>query len=466
MPNLENRGQRLSLEAIESSSEIQTWLDQFSSDQQSVAKVLLSRLCFVSRDEFSDWLSYAVKQLPTGKIYALFSVRKLDDGVTSLWDSDGRPVGRPGTALGSEDLVYSLISKLVRQNKDYLLDHPALTILKNKKIKDYVLIDDSIGSGDRVSGFVNAMLKSPTFLSWWSYGWVKIHVISYARQRQAELKIIKNIRGSDHGIRRIRKSSKISFSSGVVYDRCWPQEQWGENFEQIFSLCRGVTQISSGMRMGYGGVMTNIVFHHSVPNNLPGVIWCDTKKWKGLMPGRAMPDWLQDLLNQRPNETVTQGTPLPNELLRLLSLVKRGVRSTQSLSIRLNVDHEYALKMIRHAMTLNLLTPEVRLTPTGRDQLKKLNPIDPLPSWDRGLYIPHSWCAGRATVQPPTDEGLAPLRLADSAEASANADGDVGQASLERSDAKAASPPLSVMLHDPSMSREDHDTDGPLGLKG
>ncbi len=44
-------------------------------------------------------------------------------------------------------------------------------------------------------------------------------------------------------------------------------------------------------------------------------------------------------------------------------------------------------------------------------------------------------------------------------------DGEVGQASLEKTDAKAAPPPFSIMLNKPAKTRNYHDTDGPEGSK-
>uniref|UniRef100_UPI0035644934 phosphoribosyltransferase-like protein n=1 Tax=Sneathiella sp. TaxID=1964365 RepID=UPI0035644934 len=346
-----------------------------------------------------------------------------------------------------------------------LLNHPSLGPLKVKKVRSYVLIDDSIGSGDRVSGFINAMLKHPTFLSWWSFGWIKIHIISFARPRESESKIIKNIRGSDHGTRKFRKSSKIDFTSEVTYDTGWLESRWGENYRAIVDICEKRAEISRWECFGYGDVMANIAFYHSVPDNLPGVLWCHHEKWQGLMPSRAMPDWLLRLLVRPPADPTTKTGIIFDELMNLLKLVKRGVRSTKNMAIRLNVDHRYAIDLISHATEQGLLTSEVRLTATGLDRLKQSNRGDALPSWDHSLYIPSSWCAGRATVQPPIQKKLASLGSADSAQVSAFADGGVGQTSLERSDAKAASPPSSVMLQLPAVSRENHDTDGPLGSK-
>lgn len=454
----------LSPAKIDASSEIQDWLSQFPEGQKTTAKLLLSRLQFVSRDVYSAWLQRVVAELPSGKIYALYSVRKLVEGLP-LWNEVGEIVARPGDSLGSEDLVYSLVANLARANPQTLLDHSSLVELRSKQVHNYLLIDDSIGSGDRVAGFINAMLSHPTFLSWWSFGFIKIHVVSFARPREAEAKIIAKIKGSDHGMRKFRKSSKVDFTSEMVYETDWLEGRWGENYQQVIQLCRSQTKIPKWARLGYGEVLANIVFYHSVPNNLPGSLWFTNEKWQGLMLGRTVPDWLLTLFDQPPLVASEGATSKSDEVIQLLALVKRGVRSSRSIAARLSVDHKYAAGLIGSAQEMGLLTPQVRLTTAGLDRLKQADSTFALPVWDRSLYIPSSWCAGRATVQPSTDEGLVSHWLADSVEVSASTDGDVGQTSLERSDAKAATPPFSVMSHLPSVSRERHDTDGPIGPK-
>lgn len=203
--------QGLSVAAIEESQQIQCWLDQFDERRRHTAQMLLTRLRFVSRDDFSWWLQRAVAQLPAGERHALYSVRKLDENNNQFWDSSGAPAFRSSKTLGSEDLVYSVISGLVRDHQGRLLDHPPLNDLKNEKIRNYVLIDDSIGSGRRVSDFINAMLANPRFLSWWSFGWIKITILSFARSRQAERVIVSRLPGSDHCMRSFPKSKKNKF---------------------------------------------------------------------------------------------------------------------------------------------------------------------------------------------------------------------------------------------------------------
>lgn len=459
---------KLSVMAVESSPKIRDWLSQFPDDKQITAKMMLCRLNFVSRDTYSEWFRKVIAALPTGETHALYAVRKLREDETDLWSEEGTVASRPGTSLGSEDLVYSLISNVVRADPSRLLDHPSLAVLRKAKVHDFVLVDDSIGSGDRVSGFINVMLNHPTFLSWWNYGFIRINVISFTRTRESESKIIAKIRGSDHSKRKYPKSSKIEFTSEVVYSTDWIESRWGENYRDILDLCRDQTKVKKWARLGYGDVMANTVFHHSVPNNLPGVVWFQNEKWNGLFPGRALPDWLLALLDehyQRSNSSASTKADVPEDIKQLLVLVKRGIRRTTSLASRLNCDHKFAMGLLARATELGLVSEHGRLTPVGLDLLKQENTLQALPTWDRSLYIPTSWCAGRATIQPPVSEELAPVDLADSVEAFTSADGDVGQASLEGSDAKAATPPFSVMPQTPTKTRKRHDTDGPPGSK-
>jgi hypothetical protein len=103
----------LSSASIEASPEIQHWVAQFPEGIRTIAKTMLSHLKFVSRDVYSAWLRRVVTNLPEGRTYALYSVRKLGDGL-QLWSDDGEIVERLGASLGSEDLVYSLVANLNR----------------------------------------------------------------------------------------------------------------------------------------------------------------------------------------------------------------------------------------------------------------------------------------------------------------------------------------------------------------
>lgn len=384
----------LSPAKIDSSPEIRDWLSQFPAESQPLAKLLLSHLKFISRDDYSRWVIQTILSfLDKESTFALYSVRKLNIPKTSpyYWGENKEAIYRPGTSQGSEDLVYSLISNLVRQNSKFLLDHPSLDELKDKKVRNYILIDDSIGSGDRVSEFINSMLKHPTFFSWWNFGWINIHIVSFSRFHEAEKKIIMNISGKDNAKQKIRKSSKIKFYSELVYYQSWIKSRWGENYEQLIELCKNKTQIPSWAKLGYRKVFSDIIFYHSVPNNTPGIIWFVAPNWKPLMPQRSVPTWLVNLLEM--NDKINISAPISDEFLNILRLIKRGIKKPSSISQRLAVDIKYANNLLSHIKNMGFTDENTRLTHRGLNFLHKKRNIN-LPSWDNSMYIPKSWCAG------------------------------------------------------------------------
>lgn len=382
----------LSVEMIESSSDINEWLSQFDNDKRPTAKTMLAKLVFVTRDVFSNWLINTIDQLSTDSLSALYSVRKLESSNLMFWNDDGVPVLRSEQSLGSEDFVYSLISNIVRANSDKFLEHPSLEFLREKKVRNYILIDDSIGTGDRVSDFINSMLKNPTFLSWWNYGWINITIISFSRTEASKKNIINKIKGSNHSIRKYPTSSKINLKSKYVYDEKGYDSRWGSDYREIIRLCEEQHQISIFYSLGYGKVFSNLIFSHSVPDNIPGVLWVNGDGWKPLMPERALPIWLINLLNSGSTNLTNSLYPLSPELFQLLKLISIGLRRNSSISIRLNLDSSYVNELIEHAINIGLITSEVRLTKLGRDKLIEYQSTLELPIWDNSMYIPSSWC--------------------------------------------------------------------------
>lgn len=455
----------LSVNSIENSSQINEWLSLFDESEKPIAKTLLTKLRFVSRDDYSHWLRQTIENFDPKATHALYSVRKLNDGKIKhpFWDTNGVPFVRPHKSQGSEDLVYSLISNIVRANPSNFYDHPSLHKLKEENIRNYILIDDSVGSGDRVSDFINNMLDNPTFLSWWSLGWIKLTIVCFAIPDSSKNKIIGKIRGSDHGLRKYPKSSKISFVSHFVYNKSWLSQRWGDKFREIIELCKNKKKVQNWARLGYGDILSNLVFYHSVPNNIPGILWFQNTKWQGLMPGRAIPSWLIDLLQTQENGSHSgKNHTLSEDLLTLLVMSKKGVRRPSSIALRLGVDTKYASELIRRAKNFGLLTDKGRLTKTGLNKLVQSKISSKLPSWDYSMYIPSSWCADQENIQPSADTSDLST---DSAKVEAFADGDAGEVSLGRSDAKAAEPPFNSVPQEPSEPREMHGTDGPKGSK-
>jgi hypothetical protein len=341
----------------------------------------------------------------------VYSVRKLADSQGYLWDNSGLVVERRGSSLGSEDLVYSLIASATR-SRDSLFDHPSLAVLREHRIRNILLIDDSIGSGKRVSDFIRATMAPRTFCSWWSFGFIRFHILSLARTRESEKAILHATPGSNHGKRVHPKSLKVNFASDIVYSKESLRERWGDGYQAISDLCDSTTAIRREYRRGFGKVMANIVFDHSVPNNIPGVIWYRGDRWSPLFPGRALPDWVLEALDgssapggAAEDGRVTQASPM---MIRLLHLIKRGVRRESTIALRMDADNDLIRSLIGAAQASGFITSHNRITEPGVSLVRRAGGSGADIEVDRSLYVPRSWCTGRATVQPSASQQTDP----------------------------------------------------------
>lgn len=461
---------QLSYNMIKDSPEITNWLSQFKESDRGAAISLLLHLRFVTRDSYSNWVSTKINSLHFDQKCALYAVRKFPNEPKCFWDEATKVVLRPGVSLGSEDLIYSIVSNITRSNPNTFFDHPSLMVLKEQRIRNIVLLDDAIGSGKRVSGFIKSMMDKRTFGSWWSSGFIRFYIVAFARTREAEKFIIKKTPGSDHGKRKYPKSTKFSFVSEIVYGKEWLTQRWGKQYQGILDLCDSQNKVPLKWKRGYGEVMSNIVFYHSVPNSIPGILFCANNGWTPLFPGRSLPKWLCSLLDDQniPNRHSLKRNErfqlsVSSEARQLLALIKHGIRNRSILALRMDCDIKLVEAILQNVKCAGLVSSACRLTETGRSLVireARSKGQKGIQEFDRSLYIPKAWCANRVTVQPPVRREAPSHEQADPAKCYL-AGGEVGQASLERTDAKAALPPMNVMTQLPSWPRKGHDVYGP-----
>jgi len=382
---------------IEACPEAQAWLDQFPDERQAAATNLLLKLQFVDRDTYSEWVKTTLLDLRESPC-ALYAVSKIDNSLNCLWDEGGATVGRPSYSLGSEDLVNSVFADLKRTDSQRFLDHPHLEELRARKIKDVVLVDDSIGSGQRISSFIALMMANRTFLSWWSFGWIRLHVVAFARSQESATRIMKTTAGSDHPNRKFPKSEKIRFLGHLAYRTGDLSHRWGSNHQNILALCDSVSSIPPILRRGYGNAMANIVFYHSVPDNIPGMLWFQCAEWRPLFPDRSVPNWLPILLegispSRQPGE-------IPKDLISILRLVKRGLKNEHGLARAMDLDIAVVGHLLSRGRGSGFLTDGNRLTKAGLQTIWADKQGSHAEQFDRSLYVPSKWCVDRETVQP------------------------------------------------------------------
>lgn len=396
--------QKLNYHMIENTTQIQEWLEQFSESDRHTAISMLMSLDFISQNDYSAWLLNKLSKYQNTTKCAIYSVRKFKDNDANLWTEDGSVINRPAETLGSEDFVSSIIANAIRQDRQngkHFYDHLPLNELREYRIHDIILIDDSIGSGNRISNFIKAMMNSKTFLSWWSSGFITLHIISVARTKESEGNILKNTPGSDHAKRKRKLSQKLLFNSEIVYSSKSLETRWGNNCDNVEMLCKTTTKIDTNVRLGYGKVMGNIVFYHSVPNNIPGIFFFEKpNKWKPLFPGRTLPEWCLDLLKaskyQQPAQINSYQIAIPDEILEILLLIKQGIICESSIASRMNYDERTInedLTRLNNAGLISKPLHNFQLTDAGKSVVDQKTKKSNKSKYDFSLYIPNSWCA-------------------------------------------------------------------------
>jgi len=387
-----------SLAPIEKLAEIRTWVGQFPEQYRATAIDLVLKLKFVTTDVYVEWLKTKFLQFGEGP-FAVYAVREFyRDEPQVLWDIAGESTKHVIASRGSEDLVRLVVASLLKLNKERFYDHPSLNELREKKLGQIVLVDDSIGSGNRLSKYLKAMLSNRSFLSWWSYGKIRFHVLAFARNKEADEVIIDNMVGSDHPKRRYPKSQKITFHSYKTYRAKSLKQHWGSGFQSIVELCQSVHALPKEKRLGFGNTMSNIVFYHSIPNNIPGVLWARSHAWQPLFPRRVLPIWAQHLLNK--SNSINPGDKISRILITLLRHIKRGVKTKSSLARELGFDVAIIEHLISAAYASGFVTDKNRLTRAGAEVVWKARELPSQYDYDRGLYIPKKWRVDRETVQP------------------------------------------------------------------
>lgn len=454
---------------LERCQPVVAWLRQFDVSDRPTAMDLLMRLRMVPDAQFSLWLRSAVESLPRENL-GIYAIRKTPRDLP-FWDENDRPIQRPATSQGSEDRVFQLISQLTRAHRGSWFDNPAIETLRTNRVHRIVLLDDSIGSGDRVATFCKKFFSHRSIKSWWSMGKIDVHIISMFRSTASREAIIESFPGSDHHTLKRPRFEKVHFLSDWIYDskEYWPR--WGHDATRLADLCRtyGTRQgLPARFLVGYGSSFSPYFFEHGVPNNMPSILFHESESWHPLFPSRTVPiDLVACITNQ--GTTTFQTTPplegagvIAEQMIEALRLVKTGVRNRQSLAMRMNCHASHVGALLNMAQQAGLMTAARRLTVAGLNFLLRARPAAEGRSraLNFDLYVPRSWRTDQATIQPPTGDPFGGLPVADSGRLS-SPDGEFRSDSLERTDARAASPPSGVEPSVPTRTRARLDTPGP-----
>lgn len=264
------------------------WISQFSDSDKKTAKLLVDSIKYIDEDTFIKGL-YESLISTTNKedVYALFAVREKEDVpffqiyTSQLENEDTRNVSynriSPTKSIGSEGDIAHFIRDITRKHSNFL-DTQSLEIMKNKKCRHIIFIDDFSGTGTQINDFIEWFYENKTIKSWFSLGYIDFIVHTYAITERA-LKCLKSN----------KKINKINFEV-IIEDG---SSLWNtEEYYDVKNLCityGKLFKIPKNYLLGYKESFSLIMFSHKCPNNVPGILWYS--KSKNFVP----------LVNYRPN---------------------------------------------------------------------------------------------------------------------------------------------------------------------
>lgn len=364
------------------------WLGNFCLDERRAATLLIDSLRVISSSRFritmSDALGAAVDEFP--EPVGVYPVRELPRDRADQF----LPLDHPFQAIpGSEGLVGNIVRDVIGRRPKFsrASSYDSLDRLRRHKVRTLLLVDDYSGTGDQIVKYVDAWIDHPTIKSWHSYGLLRVHVLLLAASAQAQKRL------EDHRF----VASVRYLERGLGFDTVpWTKQER----EDVEALCWRYAH-NPEFALGYGETRGLLALHHTVPNNLPHILW-QTKcprvpDWAPLFANRAMSPQLQEDLDDYHVETDpkriaaivqqerlgealdAQTNPTVRSFLLMLGAVESGHRDPVALGNLLGLSREMTRRTLRACQALRLLDTANRLTNEGRNELRRARNRPPLP---------------------------------------------------------------------------------------
>ena len=280
------------------------WLGNFLPEERHAAELLIDSIRVISSTAFRVYMRelldgiklelarpiafYPIRELPKGLPHPRMSPHQTTE-IDQTPDGDHiplLPLDDPFPPLpGSEGIVANIIRDTIGHRPDLAVASAPESLTKLRKVKPrtIVLVDDYSGTGTRVADYVDSWMQHPTVRSWYSYGLIRFHVAV--------------VTASGSALSRLQDHPRIE---GVYYrERAadFSTSMWShEEHRQILELCEKYA-FSPRYKFGYQEAAGLLILQHTVPNNLPAILWQEYLKrradWKPLFGGRRMTSQMQ-----------------------------------------------------------------------------------------------------------------------------------------------------------------------------
>lgn len=303
---------------LEDTPQAQDWLRQFDVVDQQVARQLLRRLDLVSQSDFDQRIQALVESIfvrAPGENFALLTVT--EPPPKTFKDGQARRV--PGS---STDRIKHIIENLCRVHGERVRANPTVESMRKDRVRNVVLVEDIIGTGDRITGFWRE--RAPKSLkSWISYGWTRLWVASYAVMDEGRAAMRRALPIEDARIATVvpQPHNKVGLTEPMTH----VAQKYGE-------------RLAGRNWRGYGGGGALTVFQHGCPNNAPAILWCTKGRFKALFPDRGVPPDMQKLFGQFNAAAAAEGLwTFKQYRLALALLDRRENRDVTSHQIQLAI---------------------------------------------------------------------------------------------------------------------------------
>jgi hypothetical protein len=433
------------------------WLEQFETSDVPIAKRLLDDLTVVTPTVFTTRMRKLVSDVIRAdrRAVALYPVwevvepklsilPKESDPGESVFPVDGphekatREKGKdgkrnfrrrtiPDPQLGISGSVGSMIHLIGDLRKQFgtarLFDRPALSTLRATKCRKIVLLDDFVGSGQRLVSYLEAFYQHKTIKSWFSYPGLSFTIICYA--------------ASQDGLRRLRDyqprwGHTRPHPVEVIYDQFLHRGRsfWSDTErEEIENLCRKYAPLTGHQRIpiGYKDAFSMIVFPYAIPNTAPAILWSSVPgRWNALFPNRVVSEQLlcrfdqvqRDPAGELLPETLQRigqmrlakldwrrhATPEYRELILLLATRALGFRKIERIAETMDISQERCIQLTKSGRRFDLIRADGGLTARGLQELDYARSVGAIP-WEppelreERLYFPMSLrSAGQSSI--------------------------------------------------------------------
>lgn len=258
---------------LEDTPHAQAWLQNYEVVDQQIARQLLRRLNLVSQSEFEQRVQALVEDILARAPRENFALLTVSEPPPETF-VEGQVRRIPGS---SADRVKHIIENLHRVHGDRVRANPTVESMRSDRVRNVVLVEDFIGSGDRITGYWRN--RAPRSVkSWISYGWTRLWVASYAVMDSGRFAMSRVMPVDDSRI-----ATVIPTRHGVL----------GLTDPMLHVAKKYGQRLAGRNWCGYSGGRGMTVFQHGCPNNTPAILWRAGPKFKPLFPDQGVPPDLQ-----------------------------------------------------------------------------------------------------------------------------------------------------------------------------